>query len=77
MRQVQSSNGLHTWLSTRETAARLGGVSPDQVYSWVEAGELQAMDISRSGAKRKTYAFKPEWVEAFMEKRTLNGEGSK
>ena len=70
-REAQRQEALYRWRTTREAAARLGGVGDDQIYEWIHAGELTAFDASRKpGETRPEWRFKDEWLAEFESRRT-------
>jgi len=65
------SNRQFNWCTTNAAAQRLGGVSCQQVYEWIEVGELTAFDASRKpGVTRPDWRFKDEWLAEFEVRRT-------
>lgn len=70
-REGKRQEALYLWRTTREAAARLGGVGDDQIYEWIGAGELTAFDASRKpGETRPDWRFKDEWLDEFEARRT-------
>lgn len=62
----------YNWLTVTEAAARLGDVDNEQVFAWVDGGQLRAFEASKPGAERRDLRFKPEWLDAFEASRTIN-----
>lgn len=60
----------YNWLSTAEAGALAGGVSDATVREWIGAGHLKALNINVGG--KPEYRIKPEWLEAFVAKQTVN-----
>lgn len=48
------------------------GVSRDTVLAWVDAGMLQAIDVSPPGSKRRFLRFSSENLETFERNRSTN-----
>lgn len=46
------------------------GVTRETVLSWIESGELQALDTARSGSTRRRYKFTSESLAAFEQRRS-------
>lgn len=60
------------WLGVADAAAVLG-VSDEQVYHWLQDGELEAMVKSRAvGADRNYYNIETSVIRAFIERRKLS-----
>lgn len=76
MSETERHEARRNWLRPSEVAEMCGGVSVDQVYSWIDSGELCAFDARSTGAKRADYRIKPEWAAAFNAKRTVNAEAA-
>ena len=57
------------WLTVAEVAERLGK-SPGHVRGLIADGALTATDMRRTGAKRPDWQIRPEWLDAFIERRT-------
>lgn len=63
------------WLSVAAVALRFG-VHRSQVFAWVDGGQLRAWDAKDPDAKRRNLRFKPEWVDAFEKRRTVNANAA-
>lgn len=58
--------------------ARMWGISPDKVLSWIRSGELQAINIASDRRLRPRYVIEKSAVEAFARSReTVRGCRSK
>jgi hypothetical protein len=70
-RNAQQDRAVSNWLTITETAAdpRLR-VSPGQVRRLIEAGELDAMDVSVPDAKIRRWRVDPASVDAMVKRRT-------
>ena len=63
-----SPNGA--FLTAREVAGRLGLAKPDLILAAIHAGELMAVNVSRPGAKRRTWRIPVSAFDAFLRRRT-------
>lgn len=57
-----------TWLTVAECAERLGK-SPSHVRKLIASGELTAANFADKD-RRADWNIRPEWLEAFIERRT-------
>jgi len=57
------------YLSPRAVADRLGLAKPDSILAAIHAGELDAVDVSRPGAKRATWRIAQSALDKFLESR--------
>ena len=53
------------YLTVAEVAQRVG-VSPDTVLSWLNAGGLRGVDVSRRAEKRARWRVRVEDLDAFL-----------
>lgn len=60
------------WLTPEEAGKIAGDVSADIILAAIDAGELQAMKVSRPKAKRRRMKVRRNWLESWMESRTVN-----
>lgn len=69
---AEREEARYNLLTTGQVAARLSddNVNAETVRSWIDAGELRAVDIRRPGAKRPTWMVDWSWVEEFLEARS-------
>jgi hypothetical protein len=51
--------------------ARRYGVNPDKVVSWIDAGELAAMNLATTTGGRPRYKITDEAVQAFEARRAV------
>lgn len=49
--------------------ARLWAVDPDKIRRWIDAGELEAVDLSASQGQRPRWHILPAAAEAFLARR--------
>lgn len=73
--EAEREQARYTLLSIADVAERTG-VGSDQVAGWIHDGELTAMDVSKKGAKRRTYMVRPEWLEDFERRRTTRADAA-
>lgn len=71
MSAVEKEIARYNWLSPSEAGER-AGVTDETVLAWIkQSGGLRALNIGTG--KRPAYRIKPEWLEAFLARRTVNG----
>jgi hypothetical protein len=63
-----------SWLTLAEAGRLAGDVHADTVKAWIAAGELRALNIGTTS--RPKYRIKPEWLDACIARRTLNGDAA-
>ncbi len=49
--------------------ARMLGIAPDKVLSWIRAGELRAVDLSENRGKRPRWRISRESLDEFLKRR--------
>lgn len=65
---IRPTDGSAKMITPQEVARRLG-VSDDHVISWIRGGELVALDISSTGARKRRYRIAESDLAAFIERR--------
>ena len=73
--EAERSQAAYTWLSPAECGKR-AGVCADTIIAAVDAGELVAMNVAKPDAKRRTLKVRPEWLNEWMQSRTLNRDAA-
>lgn len=78
--EADRQTARYTMLTTGRAAELLeaegvGGeerLTGDTVLSWIKGGHLRARDLRKPGAKRPTYYTTREWIDEFLDRRTVN-----
>jgi hypothetical protein len=71
VRTAQAEQAAYTWLTPREAAEQIGGVSVTHVMQLVSDREIRARNVARAGAKRPRWRIDPASVRAFNDRRTV------
>lgn len=72
MTESDRHDARRNWMRPSEVGERCGGVTAGQVCQWIKDGDLKAFNAAKKNAKRPDYRIRPEWVDEFEKKRTVN-----
>jgi hypothetical protein len=61
----------HEAALTPPAIAKRYGVAHKKVREWIEAGELAALNLARSGCERPRYVIMPEAIQRFEQARQV------
>lgn len=64
------------WLTPEQAGRAAGDIGADTILAAIHGGELRAMDVSRPSSKRSTFKIRRDWLEAWVEARTVNSEAA-
>lgn len=70
--EAERQRARYTWYTPKEAGVLLGGISDEHVRQLISDGDLTALDVSRKQSQQKDYRISPEWVAAFLKRRTKN-----
>lgn len=70
----ERQQALYGWLSTAGAADIAGDVDEDTVRGWIASGKLKAFNAGTQARPR--YRIRQDWLDAFMEGRTLNADAA-
>jgi hypothetical protein len=70
MSEADRHAARRTWLTTAQVAVELGGCTQSHVRALIDCGDLKALNVARTDAKRADYRLRQEWVDEYLKRRT-------